>query len=95
MSLIAGPLEGARQFMALEFRSLFPGAPPWCPVSSRYLVPSGQRLAGRLAESVAFGTDVLHLKAMGMKTLISGLGDITQAVSPMSFRHRTGRNPRS
>jgi acetylornithine deacetylase len=57
--------------------------PPFEPSTSRELVSRVEKLAGRRASTVSFGTEAAHLAKLSGEVIVFGPGDMTTA-------HRTG-----
>ncbi|MBI2969217.1 MAG: acetylornithine deacetylase [Gammaproteobacteria bacterium] len=65
--------------LIVEFGAIMDGVPALATPETSEIVKCAERLSGRRAGSVAFGTEGPYLNAMGMDTVILGAGDIAQA----------------
>lgn len=65
--------------LQVEFDCIFPGTPGMRTDGSAEIVRVAERLSGRRAGTVAFGTEGPYLNALGMETVVLGPGDIAQA----------------
>lgn len=71
--------------LAAEFDCIFPGLPGLDTAADSELVRLAERLSGRQAGSVAFGTEGPYLASLGMETIILGPGDIDVAHQPNEY----------
>ncbi len=71
--------------LTLELASLFPGIPPLETDAAATIVCAAERLTGRTAGAVAFGTEAPYLTELGMETVILGPGNIEQAHQPDEY----------
>lgn len=65
--------------LGVEFDCIFPGTPGMQTDGGAEIVRVAERLSGRKAGTVAFGTEGPYFNAMGMETVVLGPGDIAQA----------------
>ncbi|NKN32855.1 acetylornithine deacetylase [Marichromatium bheemlicum] len=64
---------------------LFEAIPPAETAAEAAIVRACERLTGRAAEAVNFGTEAPFLNQLGMETVVLGPGDIAQAHQPDEF----------
>ncbi len=69
----------------IDYGPIFPGVPPFEQRADSELVRLAERLTGRAAEAVAFGTEAPYLQQLGCETLILGPGDIACAHQPDEY----------
>tara|TARA_R110002074_G_scaffold114782_1_gene245401 strand:- start:28626 stop:29789 length:1164 start_codon:yes stop_codon:yes gene_type:complete len=65
--------------LELTYRPIFCGVPPFETASDARLTRLVESLAGKTAESVAFGTEAPYLTTLGIDTIVIGPGNIDQA----------------
>ncbi|MEJ2761770.1 MAG: acetylornithine deacetylase [Gammaproteobacteria bacterium] len=65
--------------LGVEFDCIFPGTPGMQTDGGSEIVRVAERLSGRQAGTVAFGTEGPYFNALGMETVVLGPGDIAQA----------------
>jgi len=65
--------------VGLAIEDLFAGIPPLATPREARIVSATERLSGRPAGTVAFGTEGPYLRALGLETVILGPGHIAQA----------------
>lgn len=66
----------------IDFKPLFPEAPPFEQSPESDLVRLAESLTGHTAQSVAFATEAPYLQQLGCETLVLGPGDIACAHQP-------------
>lgn len=69
----------------IDYGPIFPGVPPFEQVADSELVRLAERLTGRAAEAVAFGTEAPYLQRLGCETIVLGPGDIACAHQPDEY----------
>lgn len=69
----------------IDYGPLFPGVPPFEQAADSELVRLAERLTGRAAEAVAFGTEAPYLQRLGCETIVLGPGDIACAHQPDEY----------
>lgn len=65
--------------LEIEYESIFEGIPSFATDVNAEIIQVAERLCGRQATTVAFGTEGPYLSSLGMDTVILGPGDIKQA----------------
>ena len=75
--------------LGLEVTALFPGVPPFENAADSPLVRTLERLTGRPAEAVSFGTEGPFLQQLGIDTVVCGPGDINLAHQPNEYVTRS------
>ncbi|HUH38840.1 MAG TPA: acetylornithine deacetylase [Spongiibacteraceae bacterium] len=78
------PIAG-RLGVNIQLRSLFPGIEPFEQPANSAWVQTVERIAGRRAEAVAFGTEAPFLQQLGIDTVVLGPGSIRQAHQPDEY----------
>lgn len=71
--------------LRLEFSSMFDGTPPMQTARDSEIVRLSEKLSGRAASAVAYGTEGPFFNALGMETVILGPGDIEVAHRPNEY----------
>ena len=71
--------------LGFERRALFGGIPAVETAATTDIVQAAERLTGRSAEAVAFGTEAPYLNQIGLQTIVLGPGDIDQAHQPDEY----------
>ncbi|MFO1436178.1 MAG: acetylornithine deacetylase [Gammaproteobacteria bacterium] len=71
--------------LSVEVSTLFDGVPPLNTDERARVVHIAEVLSGKIAGSVAFGTEGPYLQQMGVETVILGAGDIARAHQPNEF----------
>ncbi|MBB3102641.1 acetylornithine deacetylase [Azomonas macrocytogenes] len=71
-----------RHGVGIDYHPLFPAVPPFEQAATSELVRLAERLTGRAADAVAFGTEAPYLQQLGCETLVLGPGDIACAHQP-------------
>ncbi len=71
--------------LELEFSSVFDGTPPMQTARESDIVRISEKLSGRAACAVAYGTEGPFFNQMGMETVILGPGDIEVAHRPNEY----------
>lgn len=69
----------------IDYGPIFPGVPPFEQAADSELVRLAERLTGRAAEAVAFGTEAPYLQRLGCETIVLGPGDIACAHQPDEY----------
>lgn len=69
----------------LRFADLFAGTPAFETPADSAIVSACEGLAGQPAAAVDFGTEGAFYNAMGMETVVLGLGDIADAHQPNEY----------
>lgn len=84
---MAGRLEAvsARHGTAIEVSLLSPTLSPYETPRDGELIAHLERLSGKTAGTVAFGTEAPFLRALGMETAVFGPGSIDQAHQPDEY----------
>ena len=71
--------------LRLEFSSVFDGTPPMRTARDSEIVRVSEKLSGRAARAVAYGTEGPFFNELGMETVILGPGDIEVAHRPNEY----------
>ena len=71
--------------LSVEVASLFEGVPPLDTDPRAQVVHVAEVLTGKIAGSVAFGTEGPYLQQMGLETIVLGAGDIACAHQPNEY----------
>ena len=71
--------------LGLEFSSVFEGTPPMRTARDSEIVRISEKLSGRAARAVAYGTEGPFFNELGMETVILGPGDIEVAHRPNEY----------
>jgi acetylornithine deacetylase len=71
--------------LSVEVASLFEGVPPLDTDPRAQVVHVAEVLTGKIAGSVAFGTEGPYLQQMGLETIVLGAGDIARAHQPNEY----------
>lgn len=71
--------------LRLEFSSVFDGTPPMRTARDSEIVRISEKLSGRAARAVAYGTEGPFFNELGMETVILGPGDIEVAHRPNEY----------
>jgi acetylornithine deacetylase len=79
--------------LEVEFDRIFPGTPGMQTGGDAEIVRVAERLSGREAGTVAFGTEGPYLNALGMETVVLGPGDIAQAHQANEYLARDRIDP--
>ena len=66
---------------------------PYATSADGALVKQLERLSGRRAQTVAFGTEAPFFQALGMETVVFGAGSIDQAHQPDEYLDATAIKP--
>lgn len=74
-----------RHAVRIDYAPLFPHVPPFEQSADSALVRLAEKLTGRAAEAVAFGTEAPYLQQLGCETIVLGPGDIACAHQPGEF----------
>lgn len=75
----------AGKALRLEFSSVFDGTPPMRTARDSEIVRISEKLSGRAARAVAYGTEGPFFNELGMETVILGPGDIEVAHRPNEY----------
>ncbi|MCG3200501.1 MAG: Acetylornithine deacetylase [Gammaproteobacteria bacterium] len=71
--------------LTAEVEPLFEGVPPLDTDPRAEVVQVAEALTGKIAGSVAFGTEGPYLQQMGLETIVLGAGDIARAHQPNEY----------
>ena len=80
---VRGAIAGKN--LELEFSSVFDGTPPMRTTRDSEIVRISEKLSGRAARAVAYGTEGPFFNELGIETVILGPGDIEVAHRPNEY----------
>ena len=79
------PILAGAPGLSLEVHKLFDGLPPFETPADAEIVRTSERLTGKPAAAVAFGTEAPFLSRLGLETVVMGPGSIDQAHQPDEY----------